>query len=94
MDFKIEMEAIDNAITVYDKAIRELKNNLNSLNSGFSGIKGDGWKGKAKDSFMTIKYGQWEKGLKEHISRLEFLNSMLKDAREKLDALVTEGEQL
>ena len=55
MDFKIEMEAIDNAITAYDKAIGELKG---------------------------------------HISRLEFLNSMLKDAREKLDALVTEGEQL
>ena len=27
---------------------------------------------------MKIKYGQWEKGLKEYISRLEFLNGMLK----------------
>ncbi len=55
MDFKIEMEAIDNAITAYDKAIGELKG---------------------------------------HISRLEFSNGMLKDARGKLDTLVTEGEQI
>lgn len=27
---------------------------------------------------MIIKYGQCEKGLKEHILRLEFLNGMLK----------------
>ena len=91
MDFKIEMETLENAITTYDNAISLLESNLDTLNSS---LKSDAWTGKSKEQFMSLRYGDWEKGLKEHISRFKFLNSMLKEAKSNMEDLIKEGEQL
>lgn len=94
MDFKIEMETLENAITTYDNAISLLESNLDTLNSSLSALKGDAWTGKSKEQFMSLRYGDWEKGLKEHISRFKFLNSRLKEAKSNMEDLIKEGEQL
>ena len=94
MDFKIEMETLENAITTYDNAIRLQESNLDTLNSSLSALKGDAWTGTSKEQFMSLRYGDWEKGLKEHISRFKFLNSMLKEAKSNMEDLIKEGEQL
>ena len=47
-----------------------------------------------REQFMSLRYGDWEKGLKEHISRFKFLNSMLKEAKSNMEDLIKEGEQL
>lgn len=94
MDFKIEIDTLENTIAVYESAIELLESNLNTLNSSLTALKGEAWTGKAKDNFMSLRYGEWEKGLKEHISRFKFLNSMLKEGKASMEALVTEGEQL
>ena len=39
MDFKIEMETLENAITTYDNAISLLESNLDTLNSSLSALK-------------------------------------------------------
>ena len=87
MDFKIEMETLENAITTYD-------NEISLLESSLSALKGDAWTGKSKEQFMSLRYGDWEKGLKEHISRFKFLNSMLKEVTSNMEDLIKEGEQL
>lgn len=94
MDFKVEMDTLESAITTYDSAISLLETNLDSLNSSLTALKGEAWTGKAKDDFMALRYGDWEKGLKEHISRFKFLNSMLKEAKTNMEDLIKEGEQL
>lgn len=43
---------------------------------------------------MTVSYGEWEKGINEHISRLEFLQRMLKEGRGEIMQLVEEGEKI
>lgn len=94
MDFKVEMATVENAITTYENAISLLESNLASLNRSLSALKGEAWTGKSKEQFMSLRYGDWEKGLKEHISRFRFLNSMLKEAKNSMEDLIKEGEQL
>ena len=94
MDFKVEMDILENSINTYDNAISLLESNLDTLNSSLSALKGDAWTGKSKEQFMSLRYGEWEKGLKEHISRFKFLNSMLKEAKSNMEDLIKEGEQL
>ena len=54
MDFKIEMETLENAITTYDNAISLLESNLDTLNSSLSALKGDAWTGKSKEQFLCL----------------------------------------
>ncbi|WP_250675742.1 WXG100 family type VII secretion target [Paraclostridium ghonii] len=94
MDFSVDMDNINDVIDVYDKSIKLLKENLNILNKSLKTIDNTGWSGQAKEQFITIKYGEWEKGIKEHISRLEFLVSMLKEGRSEFEELERMGSNL
>lgn len=94
MDFSVDMDNINDVIDVYDKSIKLLKENLNVLNKSLKTIDNTGWSGQAKEQFITIKYGEWEKGIKEHISRLEFLVSMLKEGRSEFEELERMGSNL
>lgn len=94
MDFSVDMDNINDVIDVYDKSIKLLKENLNVLNKSLKSIDSTGWSGQAKEQFITIKYGEWEKGIKEHISRLEFLVSMLKEGRSEFEELERMGSNL
>lgn len=49
---------MDSAISTYDEALRSLKDNLNLLNRSLKDIDNNGWKGKFKKQFMSIKYGE------------------------------------
>lgn len=94
MDFSIEIDTLDSAISTYDEALKSLKDNLNLLNRSLKDIDNSGWKGKSKEQFMSIKYGNWEQGIKEHISRLEFLVGMLKEAKGEFESLEQQGNSL
>lgn len=94
MDFSVDIDKVNDAISVYDKSINSLKENLNVLNKSLKDIEGTGWSGQAKERFMTIKYGEWEKGIEEHISRLEFLVSMLKEGKCDFEELERVGNNL
>ena len=94
MDFSIEIDTLNSVISTYDEALGSLKDNLNLLSRSLKDINNSGWKGQAKDQFMSIRYGEWEKGIKEHISRLEFLVGMLKEAKGEFEGLEQQGNSL
>lgn len=94
MDFKVDIDKLNDAIITYDNAINLLKENLEALRQSLKIIQESGWSGKAKEKFMTVKYGQWEKGITEHISRLEFLVSMLKTSQSEFEGLESKGNNL
>lgn len=94
MKFLIKMDTLDNTIGEYDDALIKLKDNLSNLKKSLEIINNGGWKGESKEAFMTVSYGEWEKGINEHISRLEFLQGMLKEGRGEIMQLVEEGEKI
>lgn len=53
MDFSIEIDTLDSAISTYYEALRSLK----VLNRSLKDIDNSGWKGQSKEQFMSIKYG-------------------------------------
>ena len=94
MKFAIDIEVLNSCIAQYESCISLLEENLQKLNRSLDLIKGSGWKGNAKEQFISVEYGEWDKGIKEHISRLIFLNTMLKEARNEMDRLVDASNRL
>lgn len=94
MAFSVEIGALDETISIYDRSINSLNENLGTLNRSLEALRNNSWKGEAKEEFMSVKYGDWEKGILEHVSRLEFLNQMLKEARCAMVELERKGENL
>lgn len=94
MKFLIDIEVLNSCIGEYESCIDLLEENLLKLNRSLELIKGSGWKGDSKEKFISLEYGEWEKGIKEHISKLVFLNTMLNEAKFEMESLVNNGERL
>lgn len=94
MDFSADIDRLEDVIAVYERSLKLLKENLKMLNRSLKTIDNDGWSGLSKDKFMSVRYGNFEKGIREHISRLEFLNKMLKEARSEFVNLEWKGNNL
>lgn len=94
MDFKVDMEILEGIIITYESCIKQLNENLETLSISLQAINSSGWSGRAKEKFMSVKYGDWEKGMIGHILRFEYLVSILREGQAEFETIEIEGKSL
>lgn len=92
MDFSVDSCKLREAEILYKESIDILENARISINNSLKELREDSWEGKAKDSFLDVVYLDWEKGLKEHIKKIEFLRCIVSKAADKVESLENQGE--
>lgn len=90
---KIDFDILENTIRTYATSIETLKKAKIDIKNGISSLERD-WNGEAKEAYFNVKYADWDKGLDEHISRMEFLKKQLETVKKAYQEIMTEGQKL
>lgn len=90
---KIDFDSLDNAIRTYSRSIDALTKAKSDIQKGIRGLKND-WKGEAKDAYFNVKYVDWDKGLDEHIDRMQFLKKQLELVKRAYTEIDNDGQRL
>ena len=92
MDFSVDPCKLREAETLYKESIDTLENARITINNSVRELREGNGEGKTKDSFFDVVYLDWEKGLNEHIKKIEFLRGILSKVADKMESLESQGE--
>lgn len=94
MNFKINRVVLQQTIDAYNKSIETLEVAMIDIEKVIALLTSDGWKGETKETFESVKYGDWKKGMEGHIDRVKFLKEILDEAKNKFDNISEQGDNL
>lgn len=92
MDFSVDPCKLREAEALYKESIDTLENARITINNSLKELRSESWQGKTKDSFFDVVYLDWEKGLSEHIKKIEFLKCILSKVADKMESIESQGE--
>ncbi|CDM68303.1 Hypothetical protein CM240_1139 [Clostridium bornimense] len=92
MDFSVDPCKLREAEALYKESIDTLEDARIAINNSLKELREESWEGKTKDRFFDVVYLDWDKGLGEHIKKIEFLRCILSKVADKMETIESQGE--
>ncbi|MBU5315326.1 WXG100 family type VII secretion target [Clostridium bornimense] len=94
MDFSVDPCKLREVEALYKESIDTLENTRVVINNSLKELRGESWQVKTKESFSDVLNLDWEKGLSEHIQKIDFLRDILTEVADKMENIESQGEAI
>ena len=94
VDFRVDTEAINSAISKYREEIVNINNLKKDLKDRFDKLKQDGWDTLSGTEFMKNFENKWCADVEKYIKLIEFLIERLEDAINAFEEISDEAKVL